>query len=167
VHLVTDEKEESLRDKGELYRTREIEQKRSMKLQDNERALLEIIQNLDMKYKRLLIVVEGKRDASVLRDLGVKAPIIRTQSGLPRHRIVEKIVEEVGKEGEILLLTDYDPEGREICNYLERELELSGVKTLRGVRTKIRKFMGTWRCIEELVTLLKRSDSPEASHYIS
>lgn len=135
-----------------------------MKLQDNERALLDILQGLDSKYEHLIIIVEGNRDISVLRDLGVKAPIIKTQTRLPKYRIVEKIVEKAGKTGNVLILTDYDKEGQVISRYLERELELQGVKTLGGVRLKIRKYMATWRTVEEFVSLLKRSDSPEASH---
>lgn len=138
---------------------------RAMRLQDNERALLEILQSLDSKYENLIIVVEGSRDLSVLRSLGVRAPIIRTQSQLPRHRIVERIVDKAGKKGNVLILTDYDQEGIETCRYLERELELSGVKTLQAVRRRIRKSMATWRCIEEFVNLLERSDSPEASDF--
>lgn len=137
---------------------------RPTKLQDNERALLEILQSLDAKYENLIIVVEGNRDVAILRSLGVKAPIIKTQSSLPRHRIVEKIVEVAGKKGNVLILTDYDREGMKIFRYLEKELELSGAKTLQGVRRRIRKYMATWRCIEEFVSLLDRSDSPEASH---
>jgi len=165
VCSLTDKREESLRDRGEFWKSKKIELKRSMKLQDNERILLEIIQSLDSKYQKLVVVVEGHRDEAVLRSLGVKAPIIKTQSRLPRYRIVEKIASKASKDGEILILTDYDQEGKDLCNYLERELELSGIKTLRGVRIKIRKYMATWRCIEEFVGLLKRRDSPEASHY--
>lgn len=155
---------DSLRAKGEFYRAQEIKHKKTMKLQDNERALLDILQSLDSKYEYLLIVVEGNRDVAVLRDLGVHAPIIKTQTRLPRYRIVERIAEKAGKEGSVLILTDYDKEGQDICKYLEKELELQGVKTLGGVRLKIRKYMATWRTIEEFVSLLKRSDSPEASH---
>ncbi|TFG34120.1 hypothetical protein EU527_04950 [Candidatus Thorarchaeota archaeon] len=158
---------DSLRRKEELHRTPEIKQMKTQKLQNNERALLDILQSLDSKYENLIIVVEGKRDFSVLRNLGVKAPIIKTQSRLPRYRIVEKIVDKAGEKGIVLILTDYDQEGIEICRYLERELELSGVKTLQGVRGRIRKLMANWRCIEEFVSLLERSDSPEASHHQS
>jgi 5S rRNA maturation endonuclease (ribonuclease M5) len=132
-----------------------------MKLRDNERALVELVQNLDSKYEGLVVIVEGKRDVKVLRDLGLKAPIIRTQSRLPRYRLIEQIVAKAGERGRVLILTDFDQEGRETCSYIERELEPTGVRTLRGVRVKVRKLMGNWRCIEELVSIFNRRDSPE------
>lgn len=132
-------------------------------MQENERELVELIQCLDSKYKNILIIVEGKRDVRVLRNLGVEAPIIKTQSRLARFDMIEKIVSETGEEGQVLILTDYDKEGKEICSFIERELELRGVKILKRERRMIRKQMGHWRCIEELVSLFKRKDSPEAS----
>jgi 5S rRNA maturation endonuclease (ribonuclease M5) len=159
---LTKKNDDSLRGKADIYRNYAIEQRRSMKLRDNERALIELIQNLDSKYLNLIVIVEGKRDAKVLRDLGLKAPIIKTQSKLPRYRLIEQIVEKVGEKGVVLILTDYDQEGKEICNYIERGLEPTGIKTLKGVRLRIRRLMGNWRCIEELVSLFKRRDSPES-----
>ena len=146
-----------------MYRTRSIEIRRWGRMQDNERELVELIQGLDSKYKNILIIVEGKRDVRVLRNLGVEAPIIKTQSRLSRFDMVENIASEFGKEGQVLILTDYDKEGKEICSFIEKELELRGVKVLKRERRMIRKQMGHWRCIEELVSLFKRKDSPEAS----
>ena len=146
-----------------MYRTRSIEIRRWGRMQDNERELVELIQGLDSKYKSILIIVEGKRDVSVLRNLGVEAPIIKTQSRLPRLDMIEKIVSETREEGQVLILTDYDKEGKEICSFIEKGLELKGVKVLKRERRMIRKQMGHWRCIEELVSLFKRKDSPEAS----
>jgi len=77
--------------------------------------------------------------------------------------MVEKIASKVGEKGQVLILTDYDKEGKEICSFIEKELETSGVKVLKRERRMIRKLMGHWRCIEELVSLFKRKDSPEAS----
>jgi len=153
--------DDSLRGKADIYRTRAIERRRSMKLRDNERALIEVIRNLDSKYEGLVVVVEGKRDVAVLRNLGLKAPIVRTQSKLPRYQLIEQIVARAGPRGQVLILTDYDQEGEDICSYIEKALETTGVRALKGTRIKIRKLMGNWRFIEELVALFKRRDSPE------
>jgi 2,5-diamino-6-(ribosylamino)-4(3H)-pyrimidinone 5'-phosphate reductase len=160
---VSDKEPESLRRKVDIFKTRSKDLLNSKKLQENERQLIEILQSLDTKYQNLLIVVEGQRDALVLRNLGVKAPIIKTQSRLSRLETAEKIAVKVGKEGQVLLLTDFDKEGKEIAKQIEQELQAIGVKVLKQERRKIRKNMGSWRCIEELVALFKRSDSPEAS----
>ena len=160
---MTDKEPESLRRKVDIFKTRAKDLRRWGRMQENERELVELIQCLDSKYKNILIIVEGKRDVRVLRNLGVEAPIIKTQSRLARFDMIEKIVSETGEEGQVLILTDYDKEGKEICSFIERELELRGVKILKRERRMIRKQMGHWRCIEELVSLFKRKDSPEAS----
>ena len=160
---LTENNRDSLKGKGHLWRAKAIEQRRSRRLNENERALIETIQTLDSKYDNLLVIVEGKRDVSVLRNLGLEAPIIKTQTRLPRYKLVERIVAEAGKDGQVLILTDFDKEGKDIYRFLEKEFELTSVKNLKRVRRVIRKYMDTWICIEQLVSLFKRSDSPEAS----
>jgi 5S rRNA maturation endonuclease (ribonuclease M5) len=160
---LTKKNEDSLRGKGELWRTKAIEDRRTRRLKDNERALIEFIQTLDEKYENLLVVVEGKRDVTVLRNLGLEAPIIKTQTLLPRYKLIEKIVAETTKEGKVLILTDFDKKGKEIYRFIEKELELAGIRNLKRERRMIRKYMEDWTTIEQLVSLFKRSDSPEAS----
>ncbi|MHA2220548.1 MAG: toprim domain-containing protein [Candidatus Thorarchaeota archaeon] len=160
---MTKKDEDSLRGKGKLWRTKALAHRRSRRLNENERALIELIQSLDEKYENLLVVVEGKRDVIVLRNLGLKAPIIQTQTRLTRNNLVEKIVAETGKHGQVLILTDFDKKGKEIYRFIEKELELGGVKNLKRERRMIRKHMEDWTTIEQLVSLFKRSDSPEAS----
>ena len=137
------------------------DRKRKTMMRDNEKILIDIFTSLDTEYHSLYIIVEGKRDERVLRDLGVKSKIIKTQSGKQRKVLVEKIAHLVGKEGQVLILTDYDDEGIELQKYIEQELELHKIKILRRLRKQIRKAMGNWRCIEEIVALFKRKDSPE------
>ena len=129
-------------------------------LRDNERSLIDLMQDLDRKYENILIVVEGKRDVRVLRDLGVKSPIIRTQLQNSRVQLAEDIAKQAGGK-EVLILTDFDREGVEICKFIEQELEIRKIRVLRRLRLQIRKLMGNWRCIEEMVSLFKRKDSPE------
>jgi 5S rRNA maturation endonuclease (ribonuclease M5) len=159
--------DDSLWGKGDLWRTKAIEQRRTRRLNDNEKALIEFIQKLDLKYENLIVVVEGKRDVAVLRNLGLKAPVIKTQTRLSRSRLVEKIVAKAGKDGQVLILTDFDNKGKEIYRFIEKELELNGVKNLKRERRMIRKYMDTWTTIEQLVSLFKRSDSPEANRNLS
>ena len=160
---MTDKDPESLRRKVDIFKTRSKDLRRWGRLKEHERELVELSQKLDSKYKGRLIVVEGKRDSMVLRNLGVKSPIIKTQSRLSRMDMAESIAKKAGKRGQVLILTDFDKEGKEICRFIERELELSGVKVLKRERRIIRRSMGPWRCIEEITSLFKRSDSPEAS----
>ena len=158
---MTEKRNEPNRGQDGLWRT--VEQKRLGRLSENERSLIETIKTLDSRYQNLLVIVEGKRDVSVLRSLGLKAPIIKTQTRLTRQRLIEKIQAKVGKTGQVLILTDFDKMGKEIYRFLEKEFELSGIKNLKRERRMIRKYMEHWTTIEQLVSLFKRSDSPEAS----
>ena len=158
---LTEENNESNRGKEGLWRA--VEQKRMGRLSEKERKLIETIQTLDSRYPNLLVIVEGKRDVSVLRNLGLRAPIIKTQTRLTRPKLVEKIQTEAGPKGQVLILTDFDKKGKEIYKFIEKELELSGIKNLKRERRMIRKYMEHWTTIEQLVSLFKRSDSPEAS----
>jgi 5S rRNA maturation endonuclease (ribonuclease M5) len=131
------------------------------KLRDNERFLVELFSKIDEQYEGLLIVVEGKRDEKILRELGVKARIVKTQSGKPRLEFLEEIASAAGEGGQVLILTDFDPEGVDLCRFIEGDLELRRIAILKRIRREIRKSMGNWRCIEEMVALFKRRDSPE------
>lgn len=158
---MTEENDDQKKGKEGLWRT--VEQKRRGRLTENERKLIETIQTLDSRYPNLLVIVEGKRDVSVLRNLGLDAPIIKTQTRLTRPRLIEKIQAAAGERSQILILTDFDKKGKEIYRFIEKELELSGIKNLKRERRMIRKYMEHWTTIEQLVSLFKRSDSPEAS----
>lgn len=135
--------------------------KSNEKLLEREKNLIEILQSIDEEYENLTIIVEGKRDMQVLRDFGVDAPIIRTQAGKSRIELVNQIARIAGRRGKILILTDFDSEGIEIAKYLGRALERHNVRIMRRLRLVIRKYMGPYRAIEELVALFKKKDSPE------
>ena len=158
---MTEENDDPNRGKEGLWRR--VERQQLARLSENERKLIETIQTLDERYPNLLVIVEGKRDVSVLRNLGLKAPIIKTQTLLSRPQLVEKIQAKAGAKGQVLILTDFDKEGKEIYKFLEKELELSGIKNLKRERRMIRKYMEHQNAIEQLVYLFKRRDSPEAS----
>ena len=130
-------------------------------MRDNEKILIDIFTSLDFEYPNLFIIVEGKRDERVLRNLGVKSQIIKTQSGQQRSVLVDRISNLVGRDGQVLILTDYDPKGIELQRCIEQELELQKIKILRRLRKQIRRAMGSWRCIEEIVAIFRRKDAPE------
>ncbi len=140
-----------------------MEYRSNKPLRANEKHLIDLIQSLDTKYPNTLIVVEGRRDVRVLRNLGIKSRIVKTQTKKTRDQLVDSIAQEVGNTGEVLILTDFDSEGTELAKYLQTSLELHKVKTMEGLRIRIRNLMGNWRCIEEMVALFKREDSPAPS----
>jgi 5S rRNA maturation endonuclease (ribonuclease M5) len=130
-------------------------------LRKNERALIEILTSIDLRYENLLVVVEGIRDERVLRRLGVKSSIIRTQAGQARPDLIDEIANRAGRRGEVLVLTDFDQEGIDLAKFITKDLEPHKVKVLVRLRRRIRQLMGNLRAIEELVALFGRKDSPE------
>jgi len=158
---LSEREDRSLSGKADVFRTRSQQRTSKKRLRDNERTLIDIIQKLDHDYEGLLVVVEGKRDELVLRSLGLKAPIVKTQSGTPRQLFIDQLASATDQDRQVLILTDFDDEGSELCRLIEQELEIRRVRVLRRLRKEIRKAMGNWRCIEELIALFKRKDSPE------
>jgi 5S rRNA maturation endonuclease (ribonuclease M5) len=158
---LSEKKDRTLSGKADIFRAKSQQRASKKRLRDNERALIDTIQKLDHDYEGLLVIVEGKRDELVLRSLGLKAPIIKTQSGIPRQLFIDQLVSATDQGSQVLILTDFDEEGSELCRLIEQELEIRRIRVLRRLRREIRKAMGNWRCIEELTALFKRRDSPE------
>ncbi|MHA1772293.1 MAG: hypothetical protein ACTSYL_00640 [Candidatus Thorarchaeota archaeon] len=136
----------------------ELRRRRKLRMHENEIALLDLFAHLDKKYPDLLIVVEGHRDEVLLRNAGVQAEIIRIHTGKRIADIVKQITDRSHDGKEILLLTDYDDEGVALTHRIERLLEKEHVTTLRRLRNQIGSLMGNLRCIEEIVSVLKKQE---------
>lgn len=162
---MSEDRERTLKDKAAtIYRARDKERESTRGLRENEKSLISLIQKLD-DYDGIIVIVEGKRDERILRSLGLHAPIVKTQHGTPRPELLDDIASRAGGNGQVLILTDFDDEGIEICKFIEKGLEPRRIKVLQGLRFEIRKAMGNWRCIEEMAALFKRKDSPEPTPY--
>lgn len=83
------------------------------------------------------ILVEGKRDEGALKELGVKGRIIRVNQY--RKRLFE-LSEELCSYKSVVILTDFDKEGEDLAQEIERQLHLWGVKTI--MREKVRTGVG-------------------------
>jgi len=143
-----------------------LEYRSEEKLEENERQLIELFNSLDERFEPLIVLVEGKRDEQVLRDLGVEAPVVRTQSWRSRVQLFRYIERMVKNSAGVLILTDFDKEGKEIKKEIARELQILKIPILTQARREIGRAMENYRCIEELVALFKKKDSPEpASGY--
>ncbi|NIO44082.1 MAG: toprim domain-containing protein [Candidatus Aenigmarchaeota archaeon] len=111
-----------------------------MNTQEIEEELLKLLK----ENKEKQVIVEGKRDKKVLCLLGFKR-IITLKKGI--YETTEEL-----KKKEVLILTDYDPEGKKIAHELNRILQSLSYKVDRETRRKI-GFMFTRlkiRKIEEL-----------------
>ena len=111
-----------------------------------EARLKEIID--DINYRVALVLVEGIRDEESLRKIGVKRPVTRfCDSKLPTFAFVEDVTNNY-KGQTILVLFDFDKEGRGIAKKISRELEEKGVKVERFLRNEIAELLlkeGIWR----------------------
>lgn len=122
-----------------------------------EARLKEIIGEIN--YSVSAVIVEGKRDEEALRIAGLRSPVVRfASSGLPVFAFVEEVV--AGYKGStVLVLLDFDQEGREMAERLSQELEEGGVKVERALRGEIVQLLireGIMR-IEEIRSLRRRA----------
>jgi len=86
------------------------------------------------ELKACVVVVEGKKDVRALARLGVNAFAL---DGRPLHVVVEMLP--AGAK-EVVLLVDYDREGREIFLKLKKLLQLYKIKHNARLRRKLMEF---------------------------
>jgi 5S rRNA maturation endonuclease (ribonuclease M5) len=110
----------------------------------NRNEIGEELLKLLIKLKEKLVIVEGKRDKKVLYSLGFKK-IITINKGI--YETTEEI-----KDKELLILTDFDNEGKQIAKKLNLFLLSQGYKVDRENRRKIGLMFSRLRIkkIEEL-----------------
>ena len=75
-----------------------------------------------------VIIVEGKKDKKALNSLGVKN--IVTING-PLYKLIEDVAE---MTNEVVILTDFDREGRKLYGFLKNNFQRNGVKIDRYFR---------------------------------
>ncbi|MGE5575466.1 MAG: toprim domain-containing protein [Ignavibacteria bacterium] len=86
------------------------------------------------------IIVEGKKDAQTLRDLGVAGAVLTLKTGGKSFLEVTTEIEELGVK-EVILLLDFDRRGREGIKRLQCDLE----------RTKTKVNIKFWKELRALV----------------
>ena len=87
-----------------------------------------------------LVLVEGHRDVEAIKNLNASMPVeVSSHTGKTEHDIA---VDLSRKARDILVLTDFDEEGRSKAKRLSQLLETEGVHVQRDLRWKIGKLMG-------------------------
>ena len=107
------------------------------------------------------IVVEGKKDAQALEELGIIGTIYTVKTGGKSFFEATAEIEALGAR-EVILLLDFDRRGREGTERLQRDLERSKIKVNVRFRRELRALVGhEIQCIESLpsylVTALEKS----------
>ncbi|MFQ5887365.1 MAG: toprim domain-containing protein [Candidatus Hydrothermarchaeales archaeon] len=114
--------------------------------------LLERIEKLRALSVDVPIIVEGKKDESALRAIGVKGKIFRISTGVPLFKFCEDISD---RYPEVIILTDLDKEGERLFKKLKNYLLHKGVKINETFRKDILSKLETYE-VESLYTRLMK-----------
>jgi 5S rRNA maturation endonuclease (ribonuclease M5) len=127
----------------------------STHLKDKVERIQQIIVKLtDESAKGKPIVVEGKKDAQALRELGIKGTILTVKTGGKNFVEATTEIEALGEE-EIVLLLDFDRRGKEGTKRLQQDLERAKIKVNLSFWREIQGLIGREiQCIEGLPSYL-------------
>ncbi len=127
----------------------------STRLKEKEEKILLILEKLtEESTKGKPIVVEGKKDVSALRALGVAGTVLTVKTG---GKSFLDLVFEIEKMGvtEVILFLDFDRRGKEGTKSLKKSLERAkikaNIKLWRELSALVRKEI---QCIESLTAYL-------------
>jgi 5S rRNA maturation endonuclease (ribonuclease M5) len=101
------------------------------------------------------IVVEGKKDAQALQELGVSGAILTLKTGGKSFLEATTEIEAHGAD-EIILFLDFDRRGREGTKRLQESLERGKIKVNLRFWRELRGLVGREiQCIESLTSYLR------------
>ncbi len=117
---------------------------------------MDVLNDLDLHLKKLknsgkIIIVEGKKDKSALKKLGIKNIIELSKK--PLFQIIEDISD---NSKECVILTDLDKKGKQLYGKINSGLQKFGVK----VDNKFRNFLyknTRLRQIEGITTYIRNN----------
>ena len=101
-------------------------------------ALEELIASLlDASYQGAAIIVEGRRDLQALRALGLPGPVI-----MASRRSALDLAEDAARSyAQIILLTDWDSKGDEMCKTIDYHLRSMGSRPDKEIRSRLKKLV--------------------------
>jgi 5S rRNA maturation endonuclease (ribonuclease M5) len=128
----------------------------STKLKEKEEKIQRIIAALtEESEKGKPIIVEGKKDAQALRELGVNGKILTVKTGGKSFIEATAEIEKLGAR-EVILLLDFDRRGKEGTERLQQNLERAKIKANTRFWRELHAFVGREiQCIESLTSYLK------------
>ena len=95
----------------------------------------------ELEYLVDAVIVEGMRDMEALRALGYKGKIV--QCSRPSVSDVELCDMVAEKFSSVLILTDYDAEGRRINRHFMQLLDRKDVKVEEGLRRQFGRIIAS------------------------
>ncbi len=103
--------------------------------QESYQGLRDILSTLESLPPDAAILVEGKKDERCLRRMGISTDIIRTNSSQSLHQ-------QLTPYSELVILTDYDRQGKQLAREAEVMARAFGVEPNLQPRKKLRRLTG-------------------------
>ena len=101
-------------------------------------ALEELIASLkDASTEGAVIIVEGRRDESALRSLGIRGPVM-----MASYKSALDLAEDVSRKySQIIMLTDWDEKGEEMALNIEQHLRSVGSRADMDIRSRLKRLV--------------------------
>jgi len=126
----------------------------STRLKGKQEKLEQLITKLAEAAKGKLIVVEGKKDAQALQELGVSCTILTVKTGGKSFLEATMEIERL-EVGNVILLLDFDRRGKEGTLRLKHDLERVGLKVNTRFWAELQALVSREiQCIESLPAYL-------------
>jgi 5S rRNA maturation endonuclease (ribonuclease M5) len=127
----------------------------STRLKEKQEKLEQLIRGLaEEAANSNPIVVEGKKDARALQELGVSGVVVTVKTGGKSFLEATVEIERLGV-GSVILLLDFDRRGKEGTLRLKHDLERAGLKVDTRFWTELQGLVGREvQCIESLPSYL-------------
>ncbi len=127
----------------------------STKFTEKEEKIQQIIAKLtEESAKGKPIVVEGKKDAQALRELGINGAILTVKTGGKSFLEATGDIEKLGAK-EVILLLDFDRRGKEGTALLKHNMEKAKIKANTRFWQDLHALTGREiQCIEGLTSYL-------------
>lgn len=116
---------------------REEQESRPKRTYDLE-ALEELIASLlEASGQGAAVIVEGRRDLLALRSLGLSGPVI-----MASRRSALDLAEDAARNySQVILLTDWDDKGDEMCQTIGRHLSSVGIRPDGLIRSRLKRLV--------------------------
>ena len=128
----------------------------STRLKDKEEKILKILETLAEESKKgKPIIVEGKKDVTAIRALGVTGRILTVKTG--GKSFLDAVCEiEKMRVPEVILFLDFDRRGKEGTKHLKQSLERAKIKPNTKLWRALSALVGREiQCIESLTAYLQ------------
>lgn len=108
-----------------------------MRLEERLEKIEAVLNELKVLNEKMPVIVEGRSDIKVLRELGIEGDVIQLNRGQSLFNFCEWISHRYKM---VVILTDWDRKGGHLCNLLKEDLKANDVKFNTGIRAKLASY---------------------------